>query len=101
MTSFVDRLQRLGWTDGRNIDYRWTAGDAERIRKGAAELAELMPDAILTSQRRWSRLAGRGPTACLGWEDSNSDIRTQAMYLRGRDNSRRLGQNRPPETVRV
>jgi putative ABC transport system substrate-binding protein len=48
---FIQELQRLGWTDGRNvnIDYRWTAGDAERIRKDAAELAGLMPDAILTS----------------------------------------------------
>jgi hypothetical protein len=29
--------------------------------------------------------------AWLGWEDSNSGIRAQAMYLRCRDNSRQLG----------
>jgi putative ABC transport system substrate-binding protein len=42
-------LQELGWTDGRNvrIDYRWAAGDAERIRRYAVELAALAPDVIL------------------------------------------------------
>src|SRR5262245_57271175 len=32
LTAFVQGLQELGWTDGRNvqIDYRWPAGDAER-----------------------------------------------------------------------
>jgi ABC-type uncharacterized transport system substrate-binding protein len=42
-------LQQLGWTDGRNvrIDYRWGAGDAERIRKSVAELVALAPDVIL------------------------------------------------------
>ena len=44
-------LQELGWTDGRNvrIDYRWAAGDADRIRKYAAELVALAPDVILAS----------------------------------------------------
>ena len=41
----------MGWTDGRNlrIDYRWGAGDAERIRGEAAELVALAPDVILCS----------------------------------------------------
>jgi putative ABC transport system substrate-binding protein len=41
----------LGWTDGRNlrIDTRSTAGDAERIRRHAAELVALAPDVILAS----------------------------------------------------
>jgi len=49
LTAFVQGLQELGWTDGRNvqIDYRWPAGDAERIRRYAAELAALAPDIIL------------------------------------------------------
>ena len=40
-----------GWAIGRNlrIEYRWGAGDAERTRKYAAELAALSPDVILTS----------------------------------------------------
>jgi putative ABC transport system substrate-binding protein len=38
LTAFVQGLQQLGWTDGRNvrIDYRWGGGDADRIRRYAA-----------------------------------------------------------------
>jgi putative ABC transport system substrate-binding protein len=48
--AFERRLQELGWTDGRNvrIDYRWGAGDVDRIRRYAAELVSLSPDVILT-----------------------------------------------------
>ena len=44
-------LQELGWTDGRNaqIDYRWSGGDFERIRKHAAELLALAPDVVLAN----------------------------------------------------
>jgi putative ABC transport system substrate-binding protein len=53
-TAFLQGLQELGWTDGRNvrIDYRWAAGDADRNRTYAAELVALAPDVILayTSQ---------------------------------------------------
>jgi len=44
---FLQALQQLGWTDGRNlqIEYRWGGGDAERIRRFAAELVALAPDA--------------------------------------------------------
>jgi putative tryptophan/tyrosine transport system substrate-binding protein len=49
--AFVKGLQQLGWTDGRNvrIDTRWGWGDADNIRKHAAELAALLPDVILGS----------------------------------------------------
>jgi putative tryptophan/tyrosine transport system substrate-binding protein len=49
LTAFVQGLQELGWTDGRNvrIDYRWTAGDPEHARRYAAELVALAPDVIL------------------------------------------------------
>jgi putative ABC transport system substrate-binding protein len=49
LTAFLQELQRLGWTDGRNvrIDIRWGVGDADRIRKHAAELVALTPDVIL------------------------------------------------------
>ena len=38
IAAFVQALQQLGWTDGRNveIDYRWPAGDADKARKYAA-----------------------------------------------------------------
>jgi putative ABC transport system substrate-binding protein len=49
--AFLQALQQLGWSDGRNvlIDTRWTLGDADLIRKYAAELIALAPDVILTS----------------------------------------------------
>ena len=49
IAAFLQGLQQLGWTDGRNvrIDYRWGAGDADRIRRYAAELVALAPDVIL------------------------------------------------------
>jgi putative ABC transport system substrate-binding protein len=48
---FRQTLQQLGWIEGRNIriDYRWGGGDANTIRKYAAELAALAPDVILAS----------------------------------------------------
>jgi putative ABC transport system substrate-binding protein len=51
VTAFAQGLEQLGWTASRNvrIDYRWGAGDADRIRQQAAELAALAPDAILTA----------------------------------------------------
>jgi putative tryptophan/tyrosine transport system substrate-binding protein len=49
--TFLQVLQQLGWTDGRNvrIDIRWGAGNADEIRKYAAELAALAPDVIFAS----------------------------------------------------
>jgi len=49
--AFLQELQHLGWTDGRNIrfDYRHGSGDVESTRKYAAELVGLAPDVILAS----------------------------------------------------
>jgi putative ABC transport system substrate-binding protein len=49
--AFREVLQQSGWVEGRNlrIEYRWTAGDPERARKHAQELAALAPDVILTT----------------------------------------------------
>jgi putative tryptophan/tyrosine transport system substrate-binding protein len=49
--AFEQALKALGWTNGSNlqIDYRWAAGDAERISKLAAEIIALAPDVILLS----------------------------------------------------
>ncbi len=48
---FVQGLQDLGWTVGRNlhIDYRWSHGDADRLRADAAELVALGPDVLLAT----------------------------------------------------
>jgi putative ABC transport system substrate-binding protein len=49
IVAFLQGLQQLGWTDGRNvrIEYRWSAGNAEDTRKYAAEFAAFAPDVIL------------------------------------------------------
>jgi putative tryptophan/tyrosine transport system substrate-binding protein len=47
--SFQQGLAKLGWQVDRNlhVDYRYGAGDVERIRALAAELVELTPEVIL------------------------------------------------------
>jgi putative tryptophan/tyrosine transport system substrate-binding protein len=51
LAAFRDALQKLGWNDGRNvrIEYRYADGDLARIRRNAAEMAAMRPDAILVS----------------------------------------------------
>jgi putative ABC transport system substrate-binding protein len=51
ITAFREGLQKLGWTEGRNvrIDYRWAAGDADRMRAYVRELVKAMPDVILAN----------------------------------------------------
>ena len=43
-------LQKLGWTEGRNvtIEYRWAAAEADLVQQFAKELVALQPDLILT-----------------------------------------------------
>jgi putative ABC transport system substrate-binding protein len=51
LAAFVQALQRLGWSDGRNlrIDHRWAAGDTGRFHRYAEELLALAPDVILAA----------------------------------------------------
>jgi putative tryptophan/tyrosine transport system substrate-binding protein len=51
IAAFIQGLQQLGWTEGRNahIDARWSAGNAAEIRRYAAELVALAPDVIFTA----------------------------------------------------
>src|SRR5262245_14932230 len=51
VAAFLQQLQQLGWTDGRNmrIDFRWGAIDAERIRRDVADLVALAPDVFLVT----------------------------------------------------
>jgi len=46
--AFVQRLEELGWVDGRNIrlEYRAVAGDIDRFRGAAGDLVNLAPDVI-------------------------------------------------------
>jgi putative ABC transport system substrate-binding protein len=49
VTALKQRLQELGWTDGRNIqiEIRFGEADAGRIRTDAAELVAFTPDVIV------------------------------------------------------
>src|SRR5262249_1304840 len=46
VNAFVEGLQQLGWTEGRNIriDIRWAGGSADTNRRFADELVALAPD---------------------------------------------------------
>jgi putative ABC transport system substrate-binding protein len=65
IAAFAQGLADLGWSIGRNlrIDYRWGAGDAERIRREAAELLAAAPDVVLASGNP-SAAGSRRPAAC-------------------------------------
>jgi putative tryptophan/tyrosine transport system substrate-binding protein len=47
----VQRLQELGWTAGRNLqfDFRWSGGDTDHVRRDVAELIAQSPDLILAA----------------------------------------------------
>jgi putative tryptophan/tyrosine transport system substrate-binding protein len=49
LAAFQRELQRLGWVEGRNVqfEYRFTRADYDLLRKYAAELVSLRPDVIL------------------------------------------------------
>jgi putative tryptophan/tyrosine transport system substrate-binding protein len=49
VAAFTQTLKDLGWQDGRNleIDYRWGAGDPEKIQIFARLVVEQRPDLIL------------------------------------------------------
>jgi putative tryptophan/tyrosine transport system substrate-binding protein len=51
LTVFLQALQQLGWTAGRNaqIEIRWAEGDPREIRKHAGGLAALAPDVIVAT----------------------------------------------------
>ena len=65
LTAFVQGLQQWTGTVGRNlrIDYRWSAGEAERIRKGVADVVVLAPDVILVAGGRNLAVLQPGRTA--------------------------------------
>jgi putative ABC transport system substrate-binding protein len=50
ISSFRKSLEKLGWTEGRNlqIHYRWGAGDPDRARTLVMELISVAPDVILS-----------------------------------------------------
>ena len=63
--AFLQGLQELGWTVGRNvrIDYRWAAGDTDRLRRHAAELVALAPEVITVAGNPTVTSRGRAATS--------------------------------------
>jgi putative ABC transport system substrate-binding protein len=51
LARYQQALQQLGWIEGRNlrIDIRWGGGNADDVRKYAAELVAIGPDVILAT----------------------------------------------------
>ncbi len=51
LAAFLEGMEDLGWTAGRNlqIEHRWGVADADRNRRNAAELVALAPDVIVAS----------------------------------------------------
>ena len=51
LKAFLDGLAQLGWTEGRNLqlEYRWAGGNADEIRRHAAELVVLAPDVLVAA----------------------------------------------------
>jgi len=51
VTAFLEALEQLGWTDGRNVQIvtRWTGGAEAATRKYAEEMVALAPDVILAT----------------------------------------------------
>jgi putative ABC transport system substrate-binding protein len=49
LRAFVQGMQALGWTEGRNIgiDVRWIGGEVDRLPGLAKELVDLRPDVVL------------------------------------------------------
>ena len=54
VAALLQKLQELGWTDGRNvrIEFRWGGGDPDRSRFYAGELVGMKPDVILVNNNK-------------------------------------------------
>jgi putative ABC transport system substrate-binding protein len=57
LAALKSRLQELGWTEGKDlrIDIRFGDNDGERIRRAAAELIAIAPDAIISTTSTTTR----------------------------------------------
>jgi putative ABC transport system substrate-binding protein len=57
LSAFQQGLHDLNWVEGRNVSFaiRWGAGDADRTKTFAAELAGLAPDVILATNTPTAR----------------------------------------------
>jgi hypothetical protein len=91
MAGFLQVLQQLGWTEGRNlrIDIRWASGDANLYRKYAAELVALTPDVILLRRVRPWRRCKRPPEPC--------QLYSRTLSIRSAPAGRRVAPEKPAD----
>ena len=85
--AFLEGLQQSGWTIGQNvqIDSRWATTNAVEIRRHAAELAALAPDAILASRAFPVGIESEGiPNRCRLGESGEIDSPGELKRCRGR-----------------
>jgi putative ABC transport system substrate-binding protein len=54
ITAFREELQKLGWSEGGNLQIidRWATDNMDRVRAAAVELVNMKPDVILTQGGR-------------------------------------------------
>jgi putative ABC transport system substrate-binding protein len=75
VSAFLDVMQRLGWSEGRNlqVDIRWGANNLDLERRYAAELIALAPDVMLAggteSVAALQHVAGSRPIVFAGVSD--------------------------------
>ena len=83
--AFAQRLQELGWIDGRNlsIDYRYGLGNAADVRRYVTELVSSHPTSSWSpAPRLWRRCCRPRRSSCkLGLESILSKRRDSFMRL--------------------
>jgi putative ABC transport system substrate-binding protein len=76
VAAFVEGLRRLGYAEGHNldIDYRYSAGDVERLKPLAQELVALHPDVLVGSEpsaaRALKNVTPALPIVCIALTDA-------------------------------
>jgi putative tryptophan/tyrosine transport system substrate-binding protein len=79
LAAFLQRLEELGWTKGRNtsVDVRWWTGGPEQMRPAIAELIAFSPDVIMVFSNLalavLKPMAGKVPVVFVGVGDPVGD----------------------------
>jgi putative ABC transport system substrate-binding protein len=104
---FQQELQRLGWTDGRNItlEYRWGEGRLERFAEIVAEFLRIKVDVIVTTGTPATALAKKAtsviPIVFLGSGDPVSTGLVASLAHPGGNVTGQSNQNRDIAGKRV
>ena len=91
--AFLEGLQQLGWTPGRNvrIEVRWGEGDEAATRKYAAELVALTPDVLV---------AGGGVAAEVLLKRTSADLKSTQTWRKDRARARPCQSDNVPKYSR-